>query len=158
MASSVIAPFIGCKNISTCRVSINNKTYVSIDNMIYTKDYRNLVYSSAKKVDIKIDRRVKTIKDGSITNNDSIQVLEIPKGVEIVEDFAIYECCSLKEIILPNTIKCFAKAVYKCPNLEQIVINIKKKDFDNIKLDLGYYRPNLPKLKGFKLIDGFIDL
>lgn len=74
--------FWHCRNLKSIEVHQENKTYSSIDGVLYSKDHK-VLYAYPNK-------------HGSI--------YEVPEGVEIIEKFAFKDCDNIKMIMLPSTI------------------------------------------------------
>lgn len=106
--------FWHCRNLKSIEVHQENKTYSSIDGVLYSKDHK-VLYAYPNK-------------HGSI--------YEVPEGVEIIEKFAFKDCDNIKMIMLPSTIKkIMLNAFYRATNLEKVICSCTKGDF----VDEGFY-------------------
>ena len=102
--------FWHCRKLKTIDVDKDNKTYSSIDGVLYSKDHKVLfAYPNMH---------------GSI--------YEVPEGVETIERFAFKDCDNIELIILPSTLKLIKlNAFYRATNLKRVVCSCRMEDFVN---------------------------
>ena len=102
--------FWHCRKLKTIDVDKDNKSYSSIDGVLYSKDHK-VLYAYPNM-------------HGSI--------YEVPKGVETIERFAFKDCDNIELIILPSTLKLIKlNAFYRATNLKRVVCACKIEDFVN---------------------------
>jgi len=102
--------FWHCRKLKTIDVDKDNKSYSSIDGVLYSKDHR-VLYAYPNM-------------HGSI--------YEVPEGVETIERFAFKDCDNIELIILPSTLKLIKlNAFYRATNLKRVVCACKIEDFVN---------------------------
>jgi len=90
----------GGKSLKTINISKDNPKYYSDDSCaVVTKDNNRLVYLCKNNP---IPKQVKIIGDYSVACD--LDCLEVPEGVEIIEDDA-FRNCDTKKFVLPNTVK-----------------------------------------------------
>ncbi len=87
---------------------------------------RHLIKVSQKNQALKIDDGMLLSKDGKILYScpkDVTDVVEVPEGVEVIEDSAFANCRSLQGVTLPNSIKTIEHhAFLHCENLASITL------------------------------------
>lgn len=106
--------FWHCKKLKSIEVDKDNKSYCSIDGVLYSRDHK-VLYAYPNK-------------HGNI--------YEIPEGVEIIEKFAFKDCDIIEMLMFPSTIKLIKiNAFYRAINLKRVVCACKKGDF----VDEGFY-------------------
>ena len=102
--------FWHCRKLKTIDVDKENKTYSSIDGVLYSKDQK-ILYAYPNM-------------HGSI--------YEVPEGVETIERFAFKDCDNIELIMLPSTIKLIKlNAFYRAVNLKRVVCACKIEGFVN---------------------------
>lgn len=102
--------FWHCKKLTSIEVDNDNKTYCSIDGVLYSRDHKTL-YAYP---------------------NMHGKIYEVPEGVEIIEKFAFKDCDNIEMLMLPSSIKLIKlNAFYRATNLKKIVCACKKEDFVN---------------------------
>lgn len=102
--------FWHCRKLKTIDVDKDNKSYSSIDGVLYSKDHK-VLYAYPNM-------------------HGSIYV--VPKGVETIERFAFKDCDNIELIILPSTLKLIKlNAFYRATNLKRVVCACKIEDFVN---------------------------
>lgn len=102
--------FWHCRKLKTIDVDKDNKTYCSIDGVLYSKDHKVLfAYPNMH---------------GSI--------YEVPEGVETIERFAFKDCDNIELIMLPSTLKLIKlNAFYRATNLKKVICACRIEDFVN---------------------------
>ena len=102
--------FWHCRKLKTIDVDKDNKTFGSIDGVLYSKDHKVLfAYPNMH---------------GSI--------YEVPEGVETIERFAFKDCDNIELIMLPSTLKLIKlNAFYRATNLKKVVCACRIEDFVN---------------------------
>lgn len=114
--------FWHCRNLKSIEVRQENKTYSSIDGVLYSKDHK-VLYAYPNK-------------HGSI--------YEVPEEVEIIEKFAFKDCDNIEMIMLPSSLKCIKlNAFYRATNLKKIICACPKKSFvyEGFYGDYGNVKP-----------------
>lgn len=102
--------FWHCRKLKIIDVDKDNKTFGSIDGVLYSKDHKVLfAYPNMH---------------GSI--------YEVPEGVETIERFAFKDCDNIELIMLPSTLKLIKlNAFYRATNLKKVVCACRIEDFVN---------------------------
>lgn len=92
--------FVDCKNLKAVEVSPSNFYYASRDNIIYTKDYKTLLYYPMSK---------------------EATEFRIPYFVENIGNTAFYNCLHLKKVTIGENVKYIGfDAFWRCANLESV--------------------------------------
>ena len=94
--------FRACFNNSSFEVSPDHPIFAVIDGVLFSKpDNRLISYPQAKEGD----------------------TYAIPQGIEVIEEFAFYECTSLTSISIPNSVTSIGEDAFtKCSSLDSISI------------------------------------
>ena len=101
--------FNGCDNLKEIKVSESNKTYRSIDGVLYTKDLKTIIHYPREKKDEKF---------------------VIPAGVTCIGDRAFSWCSNLKEINIPIGVTSIGESAFKgCYNLKEIKVSENNKAY-----------------------------
>ena len=102
--------FWHCRKLKTIDVDKDNKTYSSIDGVLYSKDHK-VLYAYPNM-------------HGSI--------YEVPEGVETIERFAFKDCDNIELIMLPSTLKLIKlNAFYRATNLKKVICACRIENFVN---------------------------
>ena len=99
-------------------VTVNN------GNKIYNESFFGCMYL----VNIKIFANITSIGRGAFFDCKSLEEINIPDTVEIINDVAFYNCTSLKNIKLSNSLINIGNAAfYNCASLQEIIVpnNVK---------------------------------
>ena len=122
--------YLGCKNIKSIVVDVNNVAYDSRDNSnaIIEKETDKLILACNNTV---IPSSVKTIGAYAFTDT-SIESIVIPEGVTTIEDYAFAGITNLKSVSIPSTVTSIgAKAFEGCPNIEEFDIADGNSKYDS---------------------------
>ena len=108
--------FKGCTGLANISVSVDNPSYVSINNCCLSKDLRRLIFGCRTSI--------------------------IPEGVSMIEESAFYGCTGLTSIVIPNSVTYIGLAAfYGCTSLASIRIP----DSVTAIEDRAFYGCNLPE-------------
>lgn len=134
-------PFAQCYNLTGLKVASGNTNFVSVDNVIYTKDKKTLIgvlqtragsftipntvttvaahaFMSSHLSSITIPSSVKTLGVYSFFNLQYVTSITIPSGITNIPLLAFSSCSNLKSVSLPNTLTTIeANAFFDCSNL-----------------------------------------
>ncbi len=96
------AGLIGCANLVEFSVDPLNRSYCSMDGILFSKDKSILIRYPAGK---------------------SGTHYTIPNGVTIIDNFAFHDCISLTGVTMPDTVaSIYSEAFYQCTSLASITI------------------------------------
>lgn len=140
--------FSRCNNLDSITVSAENPSYISIDNVLFTKNLETLMFCSGNKTgNYSIPESVKRIYGGafygctkltSITIPNSVEdicdsafdgctgltSITIPEGVTTIGDFAFDDCTGLTSVSIPNTVSYIGDWAFEdCTGLTDIYVN-----------------------------------
>ena len=125
--------FMGCESIENIEIP-DNATRIG-----------NMAFESCKSlVEIYIPGNCKIGDAGApndFSNCTSLRKVTIGEGMKVLEDncFPFFECASLKEVVLPETLeKIGSGAFYGCISLKSIIVPKSVKEIG--EMALGYYR------------------
>ena len=94
-----------CKEMESVYVSENNKYYKSIDGILYNYDVTEiLLCPRGKSGKVIIPSTVKRIAEKCFEKCSKITMIDLPRGVEFIGDYAFSEL-TLDRLIIPNTVK-----------------------------------------------------
>ena len=100
------ASFEGCANLTTITVDSENPYFISINNVIFSKDMKKLIrYTPTKKGDYIIPDTVDFIKCGAFDSCSGLTSLVIPEGITLLQYGTVYGCASLKTVYWPKSLK-----------------------------------------------------
>lgn len=122
--------FCGCKSLKEITASSDNKTFQSIDGVLFTSSGRTLRFFPASFSD------TYTIPNGtdSIARCafwcSSIRNVTIPNTIKYIGNYAFYDCDSLLELEIPDSVgRLEAETFGNCVSLQEIRIGAKA-EFD----------------------------
>ena len=107
-------PFIRCSKLTKINVNKNNKTYTSIDGILFTKSKKTLgIYPSGKKNSAyNVPKTVYKIAESAFGENSSIRTIKMTNSVKIIEDKAFNQCCRLKNVTLSQRLTYIGEQVF----------------------------------------------
>ncbi len=114
-----------CKSITAFQVASENSAYQTIDDVLFTKDGKTLVYYPAAK-----DNTSYTIPDGVVTLGEeafglavALTTIQIPNTVTAIDSWAFDGCESLASLSIPNSVTTIGQAAFQnCLSLTAIQI------------------------------------
>ena len=121
--------FRGCKNLTEIKVDNENKNYMSIDGVLYTKisgnPYDLLTYPAGKR-DTKYEipqNTVKEIRGGAFSFNDYIKEIYLSSEITRINVGAFEELPNLEKLYIPSSnvslgdYTSYSTAITDCPSL-----------------------------------------
>lgn len=127
-----VSPFRGCKKLSSIEVDAKNKSFKSVDNILFNKNKSKLICYPAclKNTHYDIPDSVISISDWSFCECYSLKSITIPDSVESIGEGAFYKCSSLEEIVVPDSVSRIDDIAFRdCTNLKKIVIPDSVREF-----------------------------
>lgn len=145
-----VGAFAYCNSLESIIVENDNKYYISINNILYSKSQENLLCIPAGQIlvdytipnnvtkiseyafcgcssleSIKIQNSVKSIGAGAFANCNSLTSIVIPNSVTKIEEVAFDGCASLKSIVFPESNLSIGKNAFRhCNSLTNIHISV----------------------------------
>ena len=133
--------FYGCINVEKIEVEPGNKNYISINDILYSKDKSKLIYFPANKnvKTLVIDENVKNIAFNAFEKCNYIEDVTVPEGV-IYAGFQNFRyCINLKKVSVPKSLKSsICEWFWGSDNLEVINYNGTLSEWYEIDGSYGY--------------------
>ncbi len=133
--------FYYCSNLKNIIVDEDNPQYISLDGVLYTKDFKTILkypagkestsfiinnnvtkigeYAFERCINLKnitIPNTVTQISSNAFCDCYSLESLEIPNSVTSIGHFAFYGCSSLKTITIPNSVTDIGPGAFSVQN------------------------------------------
>lgn len=106
------------------KISDQNQTYKSVnDDMILSKDGKNLYWVNRNLENIEIPNTVEFIVQNSFYGCNKIEQLYIPNTIKKIDHNAFYGCSKLSKIVIPNSTETINPGAFGgCISLKEIMI------------------------------------
>ncbi len=130
-----ISAFTGCGALSHIDVDVNNKTYASLDGILYTKKHTKLLFvpRGADFVEYSVPESVTEISKEAFEGIAMLEQINLPEGLSSIEDRAFRDCKSLKSIKIPANVSSIGEDVFEgCDLLDNIVVDSMNQNFCSI--------------------------
>ena len=117
--------FGGCINLTDITVSSDNKNYVSVDGVLFSRDMSILLAYPAgnKRSTYIVPDSVTEIGSFAFYRCTSLSKVQLSNGLTKIDNCAFYYCTSLTEITIPDSVTEIGNdAFYYCENLTEITI------------------------------------
>lgn len=107
-------PFIKCSKLTKINVNKNNKTYTSIDGILFTKSKKTLaIYPLGKKNSAyNVPKTVYKIAENAFSESSSIRTIKMTNSVKRIEDNAFAHCYRLKNVTLSQRLTYIGEQVF----------------------------------------------
>lgn len=107
-------PFIRCSKLTKINVNKNNKTYTSIDGILFTKSKKTLaIYPLGKKNSAySVPKTVYKIAENAFSESSSIKTIKMTNSVKRIEDNAFAHCYRLKNVTLSQRLTYIGEQVF----------------------------------------------
>ena len=107
-------PFIECSKLTKINVNKNNKTYTSIDGILFTKSKKTLaVYPYGKKNSAySVPKTVYKIAEDAFSESSFIRTIKMTNSVKRIEDNAFAHCYRLKNVTLSQRLTYIGEQVF----------------------------------------------
>ena len=126
--------FVNCKNLSTISVAKDNKSFSSIDGVLFDKSLSRLIKypCSNKKAEYVIPESVTAIASRAFGDCTNIKKLTLSNNIKSIGEFAFYNCCNLTSIIIPKDVQFIETGIFDdCDNLCEIYVDIFNKNYSS---------------------------
>lgn len=113
--------FAGCNSLEKVSISDKNKSFTVKDNLIYSKDYEELLSAAAASGEIRLSEETESIACRAFEGNSRVVTVRIPESVASIEECAFMSCSALETVILEGgMIEIDENAFYDCPGLKEM--------------------------------------
>lgn len=142
------ADFRGCKNLSDLKIPSNCKIGgILLDEecelanpVFYSEDGTVALCADYLAETIILNKNTKRVLSYAFGECEYLCSIELPEGLEIIEDNAFFYCTSLVELKLPASVKNVGSAIAEeCKNLQRIVLEGDVKVDDSFVVPKGTY-------------------
>ena len=115
--------FSRCANLIDIKVETENKYYLSIEGVLFSKDKTTIVsYPGGRKGSYIIPNTVTSIGDGAFSFCDGLTNITIPNSVTSIGEHAFSGCSVLTSVTIPNSVTSIGNAFSVCIGLTSITI------------------------------------
>lgn len=117
--------FAGCNSLANVSIDSNNRFYVCLDGVIYSKNGTELVQYLPGRVlsTYSMPVSVGKIDEYAFWGADSLTAVSVSPGVKEIPEYAFSNCYSLNKVSLPSSVESLmAYSFADCPNLKSIYI------------------------------------
>lgn len=117
--------FCKCKGLNSINVDNNNKYYVSIDGILFTKDKTTILCYPAKITDTTyvIPNSVKTIGYYAFDYCSNLTLITIPNSVTSIGGGAFFHCSGFTSVTIPNSVTSIGYSAFQgCSGLTSVTI------------------------------------
>ncbi len=115
--------FSGCYSLENINVSPDNKSYSSINGILFNKTTLIKYPRNKKDIDYSIPVGIASIGSGAFENCKSLVSIEIPDSVTSIGDNAFFNCISLTNINIPDSVISIEEMAFNsCTSLADITI------------------------------------
>lgn len=120
-------PFVNCR----CKVKSLSQHFIIKNGLLFSSDMKTLISCLYDSEVIDIPKGVELIGDSAFSNCSNIVHLTIPNTVKTIGSFAFCDCRLLKSISIPKSVQKIENSSFlDCKNLEVIRILNKEIDID----------------------------
>ncbi len=117
--------FWDCENLEAITVSENNKSYCSVNGVLFTKDMTKLLaYPSANsRTEYTVPSAVNEIGEAAFNNCKNLVTVDLGENLEKIGSSNLRECDNLETVVLPDSLTEIGEMVlYFCNNLKNVNI------------------------------------
>lgn len=137
-----------CRKLETINVAEEHPNFVAEKGVLYNKKKTELfIYPKAKtESKFEVPNSVKKIHANAFRENDALQQVTLPKGLESIGDNSFSKTRNLEEIYIPASVKYVGMMAFEgCGSLEKITME------EGVKGLCSYAFYNLPGLREIQL-------
>ena len=128
-----------CPNVTSIKISPNNPRYSVENNMLFTKDKKELLFSTCGIVNAVIPNGVEVIGWEAFTGCTKMTSVSIPNTVLIIEGRAFERCISLESLHIPSSvIEIQLRVIEACSSLKSLTVDANNNTYcseNNILFD-----------------------
>ena len=117
--------FKGCRALSEILVNEENREFVSINGVLFSKDYSKLIAYPAGKTDIPytIPDSVTSIGGSAFYSCQNLNEITIPDGVTSIGESAFHSCMFLNSITIPDSVTTIGESAFRnCDRMASVTI------------------------------------
>ena len=117
--------FAACPSLSTVKIDPQNRNFICLDGVIYTRDGNKMVQYLAGRPysTYDIPEPVTEIGEFGFYGANMLTNVNIVKGVTEVPDYAFLNCNGLSEVTIPSTVEAIRRGSFGgCPNLTVLAV------------------------------------
>lgn len=116
--------FLGCYSLLEINVSSDNKSFSSLDGVLFSKEKDQLlVYPRAKQGAYSVPNSVKHIADFAFFNCKGLTEIILPTSLSTIGGWSFSFCTTLKTIVLPTSLNSIENQAFGgCTALNSIVV------------------------------------
>ncbi|MCC8069759.1 MAG: leucine-rich repeat protein, partial [Ruminococcus sp.] len=117
--------FLHCDSLTEINVDKNNKSYASIDGILFNKDITELIQYPIgnTRTSYTIPDSITSIGCAAFNDCTSLTEITIPNSVTIIDSYAFESCTSLTEITIPDGVTSIGDGAFQyCTLLTEITI------------------------------------
>lgn len=108
------------KNLTVINVAVENKSYSSVDGVLFNKDQSELIaYPAGKKgTSYTVPKSVRKIGSYAFSADSMLEKVKLQEGVESIGDHSFYDSKKLNAISIPKSVKEIADYAFSEGNLD----------------------------------------
>lgn len=127
--------FSGCMGLKQFKVASENKSFQSIDGVLFNKSGDTLIaFPNLNSSSYNVPKHVKTIGIGAFANCANLCNIVLPESLEAIQKSAFWYCRGLINIILPKELNYIGELAFAgCSNLKRFEVNKKNQWFSTDK-------------------------
>lgn len=116
--------FAGCTNLTSLRVTENNKNYKSFENCVYSKDGKALEAAACGLTNLTMLDGVEEISNNGLAHCSKLTTVTMPDSLTTIGDCAFAQCDSLTSVAISKNVKSIEPfAFMDCANLTSFVVD-----------------------------------
>ncbi len=150
-----------CSAVDNVTIAAGNAYYKAVDDVIYTKDGKQLVYYAPKinATEYVIPDGVTNICKAAFSNCNVLKKVTIPEGVTVLPTKAFNDCSALETVKLPDSLLVIETSAFTCRNLLSLTIPANVRE---IQESFATYSSKMESIdvaadnKYYKSIDGVL--
>ena len=102
-----VRAFQGCSGLVRIEVEEENKHFVSVESVLYTKDLTRLLrYPSKKETPLyNVLQGVTEIEEFAFENVNDLIAVKLPSGLLTIPEYAFFNCENLQKVPLPSSVR-----------------------------------------------------